>query len=93
MQVRISKEKGEFPYKAEYIGYQTPPTAPAFGMWGRTGASMKEYGLLLRIVVADLRGCPEKIEPIFSEDIAVELQEATRVTLELLVQFNASRKA
>ena len=88
MHIRFSKQDGDFPYKAEYIGYETPPICPRLGMGGIIGQSTKSYGELLGLVINDLMVCPEEIKPIFSEEINLDLQKVTQLTLELLVKYN-----
>ena len=91
MIVNFSINEGkEFPYHAEYIGYATPPVNPNQGMGGISGHSRRSYGELLESVVNDLIFCPEDIQPIFSNDINEDLQNATKTALELLVRYNAS---
>jgi hypothetical protein len=88
MHVRFSKQDGYFPYKAEYVEYETPPICPRLGMGGIIGQSTKSYGELLEIVILDLMSCQEEIKPTFSEEINLDLQKITQLTLELLVKHN-----
>jgi hypothetical protein len=89
MQVQFSRIEGEFPYKADYIGFSTPPVCPRLGLGGAIGHSTKTYGKLLDSVLKDLRGCTEQIEPVFSDNIGIEIQKATRRALRLLEQNNS----
>jgi len=88
MHVRFSKQDGDFPYKAEYIGYETPPISPRLGIGGVIGHSTKSYEELLEIVTHDLMVCPEEIIPIFSEGINLDLQKVTQSKLESLAKKN-----
>jgi hypothetical protein len=86
MQIQFSDVGGDFPYKAHYVGYQSASVNPRLGMGGITGHATKTYGQLLEHVLADLRCCPEPIEPTFSDNIRPEIQEATRLLLKGLKQ-------
>lgn len=91
MQVRFTTKEGEFPYQAKYIGYTTPPVNIRLGIGGVSGLSKRSYGELVEAIVEDLKGCPEEIQSVFSEDIGLDLQNVTRVALELLVKYNSSQ--
>jgi hypothetical protein len=65
MEIHFTKELGEFPYKAAYIGFETPPVAPAFGIYGFTGQSRRTPEDLITSVLQDLAGYQGKIKLVF----------------------------
>jgi len=90
MHIKFSRLEGEFPYKADYIGFTTPPIHPRLNIGGVSGRTCKTYGDLLEQIISDLRSCSDKvIEPIFGEGIEQEKQDLTRITLTLLKEYNA----
>lgn len=89
MQVHFSNVGGDFPYKANYVGYATVALNARLAKGGRTGYATQTYGRLLEQVLVDLRGCSEPIEPTFSDNIGPEIQEVTGLLLKELSQNNS----
>ncbi|MBI2044770.1 hypothetical protein HYT23_01800 [Candidatus Pacearchaeota archaeon] len=77
----------EQPYKAKYIGWQTPPVHPRLGLGGIVGNNSRTYGSLIRAVLWDLRYLSDEETPelILSREFRSAVgQDLENLTLTLL---------
>jgi len=86
MQVKFSNVDGEFPYKSEYVGFQTPPIAVNLGIGGVRGHSVKTYIELVSLTLKDLAIYAGPVQVIFEDNITLN-EEAKGLTKLLFNEF------
>lgn len=91
MQLNIDMQDGKFPYKADYIGYETPPMIPRLGVGSSNGRSMSSYSGLLEGILKDLTGCPDVIEVKCSNKLSEEQQAVVTTLISLLNDYNTAQ--
>ncbi|MFC1648624.1 hypothetical protein ACFL1B_04155 [Nanoarchaeota archaeon] len=89
MKVVFSMEEGDFPYRADYEGFQTAPVAPAFGLGGKVGYTRGTFDELLDGVFSDLANYSgSRIEAEFSDEFHPDTRAATSLALYILQERN-----